>query len=132
MCFELILQAIIHESDYVQWSFIFGRTQNLEDINRSYPHIFQKFMAKNGKCKKLASSLVTILMSLQKNLATLIMHHGQLEKKRLQIKGVNRKQCRYKLARFTHLILVKDTKGGFQHIHVGLNILLCAFFIFVA
>jgi hypothetical protein len=30
MCVELILQAILHENDYVQWSFIFNRTQNLE------------------------------------------------------------------------------------------------------
>jgi hypothetical protein len=53
----------------------------LEDINHSNLDIFQKFMAKMANIKSLHQSLVAILMSSQNNLATLIMHHGQLEKK---------------------------------------------------
>ncbi len=70
---------------------------------------FENLWLKMANVKSLHQSLVTILMSSQNNLATLIMHHGQLGKKTLQVKGVNRKQCRYKLAKFTHLIM-KDTQ----------------------
>lgn len=86
MCVELILQAILHESDDVQWSFIFSRTQNLAKTWKTSIVVtliyFKNLWLKMENVKSLHQSLVTILMSSQNNIATLIMHRGQLGKKK--------------------------------------------------
>jgi hypothetical protein len=85
-------------------------------------------MVESGRGKNLTlnpNERIKLILFLQNCL--ILMQHGHLEKRSLQIKGLTKKQCKNILPTFTHLL--KYTKQGLQHIQVIVKYLFCFYWV---